>query len=129
MSRWITLLLIFAFISSSLGLAQDLSLKPSKTKLVNQDSQTQGGVIISQRIYQSGSSRKQIIKFYRRLLANQGFLEDKNSSSIKDSGKRLFFFAKQDQGSIAVLNFPGSSSKKELIYSVITHDFSVKNQP
>ena len=107
-------------------LAQDLSLKPLKTKLISQHSQPQEGVIISQKIYKSDASKKQIIKFYRRLLTNQGFVEDKGNPPVKDSRKNLFFFGQQDQGLIVVLNYTGLNSQASSTYSIITHNFSLK---
>ena len=122
--RRIVFSLILLCVNSLSLPAQDLSLTPAKAELISQKTEKGEGTTTSQYIYRSGLSKGEILKFYRQMFANQGFNEMPVEPPLPDSRKPAFFFSKQKEGLILVLNFSGLSRAGSPAYSIITHNFS-----
>ncbi|MFH1363857.1 MAG: hypothetical protein ABIH45_06600 [Candidatus Omnitrophota bacterium] len=124
--RYIVFLLVFLLVNSFFLSAQNLSLIPRETELISQKTEEQEGLVTSQHIYSSDLSKSEILKFYRQMFANQDFGEVRTESPLKDSQKATFFFSKQKEGLMMVLNFSGLSQEGSPSYSIVVHKFSLE---
>ena len=118
--RYIAFLFVFIFIVNFSALGQG-DLRPPMTKMISSKIDEPEGAVITYYQYESKSSKKEILKFYRLLFKNRGFKELKGRGSSKD----FFFFGNQDEGIMVTLVFLLSERKSVVRYSLTNHHLTL----
>lgn len=120
--KYIVFLLLFLFIGSFVVQSQVAGVLPPKTRMVDRSLEELEGTTTTYYRYQSRSSKKELIKFYRLLFKNRSFKE----VSGRGSSEAFFFFAKQEEGVMVTLTFLGSPKDGLITYSLKNHHLAVK---
>jgi len=126
--KYLVFVVVLLFTFNFSGLAQDLSLTPPQTELVNQSKEQGQELVINSGQYKSRHSKEGIVKFYRLMFANQGFTEVKGQPPKKDKHKLNYFFTKQSEGTMVLLNFLRLVDEGLITYFITTHQFSLKER-
>ncbi len=123
-------LLSFIFLALSFSsLAQDLRLIPPQTELVGQHKQEEEELVTTSYQYKSRSSKESILEFYRLMFANQGFTEIQGQPPRKDPYRLNYFFTKEQEGTMVLLNFLRLVDEGVYTYFITTYHYSLKEMP
>jgi hypothetical protein len=105
--------------------AQNFNLMPAATRIITKQAQPTGdGLLVTTYQFQSRKSHKEILNFYRIMLANDGF---KQMKPQKGTTKYTYYFSKQEVNKIAILNFLKFIDKGTSTYFVALHEFDPKD--